>query len=210
MAQFIVYSPTLSTYVRTIRMIFEETGTPYEMQSVDIFKGEQNAPDYLAKNPFGKVPTVEIDGQCLYETNAIAEYLDASLNGGGFTPDDLMAQAHMRQIMAIVGSYLYTPAISTITIQRMIVPKQGGETDTAAVEAAVPKVQTALTAIADVAAFSPYLLGAEPTLADFYLMPVVFYLANTPDWETVISPVPQLQTWWETVRQRPSFRKVLR
>ncbi|MEM6838086.1 MAG: glutathione S-transferase family protein [Cyanobacteria bacterium P01_C01_bin.120] len=210
MAQFTIYGPTLSTYVRTIRMIFEETDTPYELESIDIFKGEQNVPDYLAKNPFGKVPTLAVDGQYLYETNAIAEYLDASLNDSGFTPHDLMTQARMRQIMGIVASYLYAPAIGTIVIQRMMVPRQGGESDIAAIEAAVPKTQTALKAIADVANFSPYLLGTEPTLADFYLMPVMFYLSNTPDWEAAIGPVPQLKSWWEAVRQRPSFRKVLR
>lgn len=208
MAQFTIYGPALSTYVRTTRMILEETGTPYELKPIDIFSGEQNAPDYLAKHPFGKVPTLEVDGEYLYETSAIAEYLDAALNSRGFTPDDLMAQAHMRQIMAIVDSYLYSAAITTITIQRLIVPSQGGETDTAAVAAAVPKVQTALKAIEAIASCSPYLLGAEPTLADFYLLPVVLYLSNTPEWEAVMSETSHLKTWWEKASQLPSFKKV--
>jgi glutathione S-transferase len=210
MAQFTVHGPALSTYVRTTRMILEATNTPYELNSVDIMSGEQNAPDYLAKHPFGKVPTLEIDGQYLYETCAIAEYLDAAVNNRGFTPDDLMLQARMRQIMAIVDSYLYGPAISTITIQRLIVPSRGGETDTAAVEAAIPKVQTALKAIEAIATCSPYLLGADVTLADLYLLPVVFYLSNTPDWDAVISETPQLKTWWDQASQLPSFQQVLK
>ncbi|WP_204138378.1 glutathione S-transferase family protein [Halomicronema sp. CCY15110] len=210
MANFVLYGPALSTYVRTVRMIFTEANTPYELKPVDIFTGEQNSPDYLAKHPFGKVPTLEIDGQYLYETCAIAEYLDAAVNNNGLTPDDLMAQAHMRQIMAIVDSYLYPPAITTITIQRLIVPSRGGQTDEAAVAAAVPKVQTALKAIEAIAACSPYLLGAELTLADLYLLPVVLYLSNTPDWEAVISETPQLKAWWETASQLPSFKQVLK
>ncbi|MEM1311309.1 MAG: glutathione S-transferase family protein [Cyanobacteria bacterium P01_H01_bin.153] len=210
MANFVLYGPALSTYVRTVRMIFTEANAPYELKSVDIFKGEQSAPDYLTKHPFGKVPVLAVDGELLYETCAIAEYLDATVNNGGFTPDDLMTQAHMRQIMAIVDSYLYSPAITTITIQRLIVPSQGGQTDEAAVAAAVPKVQTALKAIAAIASCSPYLLGAALTLADLYLLPVVFYLSNTPDWETVIGATPQLKTWWETARQLPSFQQVLK
>ena len=129
-------------------MVLEESHTPYEMQEVDIMSGEQNQSDYLAKHPFGKVPTLEVDGQFLYETSAIVEYLDTTVNNRGLTPQEPMMQARMRQIMAIVDSYLYGPAISTITIQRMIVPQQGGQTDTAAVQAAVPKAKTALEALA--------------------------------------------------------------
>ena len=88
-------------------------------------------------------------------------------------------------------------------------PSQGGETDEAAVAAAVPKVQTALKAIEAIATFSPYLLGANLTLADLYLLPVVFYLSNTPDWEAVISDTPQLKAWWETASQLPSFKQVI-
>jgi len=208
MANIVLYGPALSTYVRTVRMILTEANTAYDFQPVDIFKGEQNAPEYLAKHPFGKVPTLEIDGQYLYETCAIAQYLDAAVNNNGFTPDDLMTQARMRQIMAIVDSYLYSPAITTLTIQRLIVPSQGGQTDEAAVAAAVPKVQTALQAIEAIASCAPYLLGAAVTLADLYLLPVVFYLSNTPDWAAVISKTPQLKTWWETASQLPSFKEV--
>ncbi len=209
MAQFTLYGPALSTYVRTVRMILTETNTPYELKPIDIFSGEQKAADYLTKHPFGKVPTLAIDDEYLYETNAIAEYLDAAVNQGGFTPDDLMAQARMRQIMAIVDSYLYTPAITTITIQRLIVPSQGGQTDEAAVAGAVPKVQTALQAIEAIATIDPYLLGETVTLVDFYLLPVVLYLANTPDWDTIISATPKLKTWWETASQLPSFKQVI-
>jgi glutathione S-transferase len=208
MAQFTIYGPALSTYVRTTRMVFEESNTPYEMKAIDIMSGEQNQSDYLAKHPFGKVPTLEVDGELLYETSAIVEYLDATVNNRGLTPQAPMAQARMRQIMAIVDSYLYGPAISTITIQRMIVPQQGGQTDTAAVQAAVPKAQTALEAIEAIAACDPYLLGSTLTLADLYLMPVMFYLAKTPEWAAVTEQTPQLKAWWEKARQHPSFVKV--
>ena len=208
MAQFTLYGPALSTYVRTTRMILEETSTPYTLESVDILSGEQTNADYLAKHPFGKVPTLVVDGEVLYETGAIAAYLDETLNGAGFTPTDPMQRAHMRQIMAIVDSYLYAPAISTMTIQRLIVPSQGGQSDEAAIKAAVPKAKTALEAIEAIATCSPYLLGNDVTLADFYLMPVVLYLSKTPEFGAVMEPTPKLKTWWETASQRPSFVKV--
>jgi len=208
MAQFTLYGPALSTYVRTVRMVLEETNTAYEMKGIDIFSGDQNAPEYLAKHPFGKVPTLQMDGELLYETCAIVEYLDALLNDRGFTPPDLLLQARMRQIMAIVDSYLYAPAIGTITIQRIVVPGQGGEPDEEAVKAAAPSVKTALEAIEAIAPCTPYLLGNDITLADFYVMPVMFYLSKTPEFDGVTVQTPKLKTWWDEARQHPSLVKV--
>lgn len=207
MTQYTLYGPTISTYVRTVRMILAETNTPYDFKEVDIFSDRE--PEYLAKHPFGKVPTLEVDGEALYETCAIVEYLDTVVGGRGFTPADPMGQARMRQIMSIVDSYLYTPAITTITIQRLIVPSQGGQADEAAVADATPKAKTALEAIEAIASCSPYLLGPTITLADFYLMPVMLYLSKTPEFAALTSDSPQLNAWWAEVSQRPSFLEVI-
>ncbi|WP_017302133.1 glutathione S-transferase family protein [Nodosilinea nodulosa] len=207
MTQFTLYGPALSTYVRTVRMVLAETNTPYDLKPVDIFSDRD--PAYLAKNPFGKVPTLEIDGEALYETCAIVEYLDTVAGDRAFTPTDAMGQARMRQIMAIVDSYLYAPAIGTITIQRLIVPSQGGQPDEAAVAAATPKVKTALEAIEAIAPCSPYLLGEAITLADFYLLPIMVYLSKTPELAAATSQTPKLKDWWASLSQRPSLLAVI-
>lgn len=207
MTQFTLYGPTISTYVRTVRMVLAETNTPYDLKEIDIFSDRD--PEYLAKNPFGKVPTLEIDGETLYETSAIVEYLDTVVGNRVFSPANALSQAHMRQIMAIVDSYLYAPAIGTIAIQRLIVPSQGGQTDAAAVAAAVPKVKTALEAIEAIATYNPYLMGEAVTLADFYLMPVMLYLSKTPELEAATSQTPKLKDWWALVSDRPSFLDIV-
>lgn len=207
MTQFTLYGPALSTYVRTVRMILAETNTPYDLKPVDIFS--DRSPDYLAKNPFGKVPTLEIDGVVLYETCAIVEYLDTVVGDRRFTPADALGQARMRQIMAIVDSYLYGPTVGTITIQRLIVPSQGGKSDEAACAAALPKVKTALEAIEAIAPGTPYLQGDAITLADFYLLPVMLYLSKTPEVAAATSETPKLNAWWATLSQRPSFIEVI-
>lgn len=208
MAKFTIYGPALSTYVRTVRLILESVGADYAMQEVDILTGENEQPEYLAKHPFGKVPTLAVDGELLYETNAISEYLDATVAGNRFRPTEPMLRAKMRQIMAIVDSYLYAPTIGTIVIQRLIVPNQGGQTDEAAVAAAVPKTKTALDAIEAISTPSPYLLGNDITLADFFLMPIFFYLSRTPEFDKVTADAPQLKAWWEKVSQQPTLAKV--
>ena len=65
MPKIIVYGTPISAYVRTVRLLLEEAGADYDLKSVDIFNGENKSAEYLAKHPFGKVPTVEVDGEVI-------------------------------------------------------------------------------------------------------------------------------------------------
>ena len=210
MAKLTVYGIPVSTYVRTVRLLLEGAGADYELKSVNIFNGESQSTEYLAKNPFGKVPTLDVDGTLLYETNAIVEYLDATVADRQFSPSEPLLQARMRQIMGIIDSYLYAPAIGSIVIQRLIVPSQGGTTDETLVSNAVAPAKTALEAIESLTVGSPYLLGSDVGIADFYLIPIFVYLAKTPEFEAVTAQTPKLRTWWEMASQRPDVKKVCR
>jgi glutathione S-transferase len=208
MAKLTVYGTPVSTYVRTVRLLLEEAGADYTLKGVDIFNGESQSAEYLAKNPFGKVPTLEVDGELLYETTAITGYLDTVLADNKFSPSDPMQSARMRQIMAIIDSYLYPNAILTIVIQRLIVPSQGGKTDEDKVKNAVAPAQKAAEAIESIAVGSSYLLGSEVSIADFYLIPVFTYLSQTPEFEAITAQTPKLRTWWDEVSQLKSVKKV--
>jgi len=208
MAKITVHGTPASTYVRTVRLLLEEASTDYELKSIDFFKGENNSADYRAKNPFGKIPTLEVDGELIYETAAITEYLDTVVASNKFSPSNPLPKARMRQIMAIIDSYFYSPAVITIVIQRLIVPTQGGKTDEEKVKNAVAPAKTALEAIESLTVGSPYLLGSDLTIADFYLIPIFIYLSQTPEFEAITAQTPKLKTWWDKVNQLPSVKKV--
>lgn len=208
MAKFTVYGTPISVYVRIVRLLLEEAGADYDLKSVDIFNGESQSAEYLSKHPFGKVPTLEVDGNFIYETSAIAGYLDTVAAENKFSPAEPLLQARMRQIMGIIDSYLYPQAIGAIVIQRLIVPSQGGTTDAETVKNAIAPATTAAEAIEAIAVGSPYLLGSEVTIADFYLIPVFVYLSQTAEFEAITAHTPKLRTWWSQVSQRPSVKKV--
>jgi glutathione S-transferase len=203
MSKLIVYGLTASTYVRTVRLLLEEIGAEYTLQSVNIFNGENQTAEYLAKHPFGKVPTLEVDGELLYETAAITQYLDTVLANHKYSPITPILQARMRQIMGIVDGYLYAPAIGTIVIQRLT-----GKIDEAKLTAAIPLAKKALDAIEYLVSPSPYLLGSEITIADFYLIPLFVYLSQTPEFAAVTAQTPKLLAWWERVSQLPNVKEV--
>lgn len=208
MPQITVYGTPISTYVRTTRMLLELAGVDYDLQDVGIFNGENQSSDYLAKNPFGKVPTLEVDGTLMYETSAITDYINTTLANGQFSPTDPLLRARMLQVMSIVDSYLYPAVIGKIVIQRLIVPSQGGQTDEQAVKSAIAPAHTAIAAIEALSADAPYLLGSELSLADLYVIPVLLYLSQTPEFQPVISESPKLLDWWQKASQLPVVQKV--
>jgi glutathione S-transferase len=208
MSKFTVYGTPVSTYVRTVRLLLEEAKADYEIKGVDIFNGENKSTEYLAKNPFGKVPTCEVDGELIYETTAITGYIDTVVANHKFSPSDPLLQARMRQIVGIIDSHLYAPAIGSIVIQRLIVPSQGGKSDEEKVKDAVAPVKKALEAIEFLTIGRPYLLGHEASIADFYLIPVFTYLSRTPEYNVTTAQTPKLQAWWHEVSQLPNVKKV--
>src|SRR5438094_544146 len=66
----------LSARVRKVRIVLAEKGLRYEKVNVDLFKGEQKKPEYLAINPYGKVPALQDNGTTVYESTIIMEYLN--------------------------------------------------------------------------------------------------------------------------------------
>ncbi|PZO39022.1 MAG: glutathione S-transferase family protein [Pseudanabaena frigida] len=209
MKKITVYGASISTYVRTVRLLLEEANAEYEFKEVGIFNGDNESPEYLAKHPFGKVPTIEFDGEILYETTAITEYLDAMVASSKFSPSEPLQLARMRQIFSIVDSYLYTPAISKIVVQRLIVPSQGGTADEELVNNAIAPVKKSVEAIETLIVGNPYLLGSEIGIADFYLIPIFIYLSLTPEFDVVTLQTPKLRTWWDRVKDLPTVKKVV-
>jgi glutathione S-transferase len=208
MSKITLYGTPVSTYVRTTRLLLAEANIDYDLKDIGIFNGDNKTQSYLAKHPFGKVPTIEIDGQTIYETAAITYYLNQKLAQGKFSPPDLLMQTRMHQIMAIIDSYLYAPAIGTIVIQNLIVPTQGGTTDQQAVEGAIAPTQKALKAIEDLAVGTPFLVGSMISIADFYLIPIFVYLAKTPQFKALTVNTPKLNGWWNEVKMLASVREI--
>lgn len=204
----ILYGTPVSTYVRTVRLLLAEAKIDYDLKDIGIFNGDNETADYLAKYPFGKVPALEVDGINIYETAAITYYINQKLAGAKFAPADILGQTRMRQIMGIVDSYLYSPAVGTIVIQNLIVPDQGGETDKQAVQNAIAPTQKALHAIEDLFIGIPFSVSSLISIADFYLIPIFIYLEQTPQFEEVMANTPRLKAWWDEVKILASVKEV--
>jgi len=73
---YTLYSMQSSGNSYKVRMLLARLGIRYRLVETDLFKGENRTPEFLAKNPEGHVPVLELaDGRYLSESNAILVYL---------------------------------------------------------------------------------------------------------------------------------------
>lgn len=76
----------------------------YEAVAIDLMRGEQRDPDFRAKNPFGTVPLLCIDGLELAESLAIIEYLDETRGGPKLLPETPRDRARVRQLALVIAA----------------------------------------------------------------------------------------------------------
>ena len=193
-----------SPYGRAVLVACIEKNAPYRLAPIKL--GGHRQPDYLARHPFGRIPTVEDDGFWLYETQAIIRYLDASRGmPGSLTPSDPKAEARMNQAIGVVDSYVFADnSVKTLGFNRVVGPKLGFPTNEAAALAAVPAARHAVGVLARYLDDGPYLAGESFTLADVHAGPHLDLLSECEEGAEMISGTP-IAGWLERLNGRPSF-----
>ena len=103
-----------------VRLVLDHLGLPYTLVERDILKGETRTPEFLAKNPNGRIPTLQLeDGSFLFESNAIIWYL---AEGTRLAPKDRRARAETLQWM-FFEQYSHEPYIATVRFWKHFLPK---------------------------------------------------------------------------------------
>ncbi len=95
-----LYHGWRSSASRRVRLCLAEKGLDYESRLVDMIRGDQHSPEYLAMNPNGVVPCLVLeDGRVLYESSVIAEYLEETHPTPSIRPADAYDCATMRNFV---------------------------------------------------------------------------------------------------------------
>jgi glutathione S-transferase len=196
-----IFGHPMSTCTRKVLMTLEENGTPYEFVLVDFAKGEHKQPAHMARQPWGKVPSLEDDGFTMYESRAMCRYVNDKYNGK-LVPGDVRARAMMDQWTNVELSYFTTPTMKYV-FQHIFQNPQ----EPAAIEAAQKDLEHTLPILDEHLAKHTYFAGDQFSLADVAFMPYVEYGMNTPA-KDLFSKHANFMAWWNRVSERPSWRKV--
>ena len=204
MSDVVVYGFPQSTYVRTARMCLQEKGVDYDLAPVDL-----GTDDYRALHPFGRVPAFRHDDVHLYETVAIARYVDGAFDGPALAPADVADAARMSQWISVVIDYVYPTLIRKVVLERFAPAIRGRDADEAVIAAALPQVEYQF-GVFDAALAGPAMLaGGEATIADYFLAPILFYAAITPDTAALVEARPNLTRWHAAMAERASYRDTI-
>ena len=199
----VLYGFDGSTYVRTVRMVLNEKGADYEQVPVNVLAGEPKQPEHLARHPFGKVPVLDIDGMRVRETDAICRYLDETLSGPSFVADTPTDRARMNEAISLINSYGYAALVGVAGYH--LFPDFIGGANEDARAACLEESEKLLSLLMEIKGDDPWIAGANPTLADFLLGPIVFYVSLTPDADRLMA-IPGVADWWAGMNELESFK----
>lgn len=210
MAPVTVYGFQRSTYVNVVRLILTEKGVDYKFHDTE---DEMYTPAHLARHPFGRVPVLQHGDFVLYETSAIAAYVDEAFAGPRLTPQDLRARARMNQWIGNLNAYFYPWMIYHIGHERLVFPELGIAGSDAIVARALPHAKRALEVMEqELAGGQRFIVGDEISMADFFLLPTLFAFGLTPEGRQLRRDFPAVQAWDERMSAWPSvvrFRATL-
>ncbi|SMX41030.1 maleylacetoacetate isomerase [Maliponia aquimaris] len=171
-----------------VRIALNLLGLAYTAHPVDLLAGEHRSPAYLALNPQGLVPSLQIDGQTLTQSLAILDYLQARTPGAALLPDDPLGQYRARQLSHAIAMEIHQ--VCNLSVANHAASLAGGDDAVksgwmrhfigrglAAVEAMLP---------ADTA----FCLGETPGMADCCLVPQVY---NADRWGVDLAAMPRIR-----------------
>jgi glutathione S-transferase len=188
-----------SSNVQKVLWLCGELGLPFEREDVGGPFGRNNAPEYLALNPNGLVPTIDDNGFVLWESNAIVRYLCAKHAMGSLYPQDLARRADADRWMDWQQTTLAPPMG---VLFRGLLKSPPDAIAPAEMGAAMQKAIAAWRILDAQLARHPYVAGDELTMGDIALGNAVHRWFILPRERPELARVTQ---WYTRLRERPAY-----
>jgi|SRR5579863_2266122 len=178
-----------------IRLLLARLQRPYRWVELDILANETRTPQFLAKNPNGRIPTLELeDGTCLAESDAILWYL---AEGSALVPSDRLRRAQVLQWM-FFEQYSHEPYVAT---PRFIVKHLPADSPRRAeLKDRLSRGRAALAVMNSHLAEHPYLVGDQYTIADIALYA---YTHVADEGGLDVTPYGAVRAWLARVASEP-------
>lgn len=192
-----LYDFLLSGNAYKIRLLLTQMGMPFERVDVNILKGESRTPEFLSKNPNGRIPVLEIaPGQYLAESNAILLYLSENTE---FLPYDRYLKAQVMQWL-FFEQYSHEPYIATSRFWMSILGKM--EEYRTAIEQKREPGYAALKVMENHLSQHSYFVDERYTIADIALFAYT-HVADEGGFD--LTQFPAIQAWLKRVKNQPGY-----
>jgi glutathione S-transferase len=193
------YLPSGNGY--KVRLTAKHLGIPYRLVEIDILKGESRTPAYLAKNPNGRIPLLEVPGQgFLSESHAIIGFL---ADGSRLIPDERWQRAQLWQWLSF-EQYNLEPNVATVRFWLHSLHKSEAELGERLVEKRA-KGHEALGVLEQGLTHKRFLVADRFSLADIALYA---YTHVAEEGGFPLQGYPQIRQWMERVASQPGHAPI--
>ena len=197
-----LYDFPFSPNCRKVRAVAYEVGVSFEFVPVNLLKGESHTPEFLERNPNGRVPVLEDGDFVLWESVAILRYLGA---GTPLIPTSRKAAADVDRWLAWQLAHL-GPAMSKVGFERVVKPlRRLGPPDAALVAAGTADFAAA-TAVLDRSLAGREYVAGPLSIADFAL---AAHYSIAPACGLELSRFGTVESWLARMLARDSMKRAL-
>jgi len=184
----------LSGHSHRAELFLSLIGRPAELVDVDLLAGEQRSEAFLAKNPFGKVPVLEDEGNVISDSNAILVYLAERYADAQWYPQDPAERAEVQRWLSIAaGEIAQGPAAARL------VTVFGATLDHERAKAGAESLFKVMEPILE---RQDFLTGERPTIAD---VAGYSYIAHAPEGGVSLAAFPAIRVWLSRIEALPGF-----
>ncbi|WP_171230346.1 glutathione S-transferase family protein [Ruegeria sp. HKCCA4008] len=185
-------------------IFLEEAGIAYDLTHINFSKHEQKAPDYLALNPNGKIPTIEdrSEGRTIFESGAILWHLAEKY--GKFLPSDPAKRSEVMQWMLFQVGHVGPMMGQAMYFQHIAAPN--GHEEPFSIRRYVDESRRLMEVMNTRLDGRDWIAADEYTIADMMLYP----WARAYVWARVdVSDLPHLNAWFDRMDARPAVQRAL-
>lgn len=201
MADLEIIGIPFSNYVRSVRMMCEEKGVPYTLNPL-----MPRSPEIMELHPAGQVPCMRHGDVALFESKAIASYIDRVFPGPKLIPEEPVAGAQVEQWVSYGNVKVDRWIMREFVVPSVFFDKSKGP-DTAKITAALPEIEKVCAALDKAVAKTGFLVGNGITYADCNVLPMLATLGNFPQGKDVLAKLPNLSAYIAKLVERPSYTK---
>ncbi len=193
------YLPSGNGY--KVRLVLKQLAIPYRLVELDIKHGATRTPEFLTKNPNGRIPLLEIHGHgFLAESHAIISYL---ADGTHLIPTDRLDRARMWHWMCF-EQYNLEPNLGTVRFWLTSLKKTPAELGEKLPEK-MERGRQALDVLEKGLEKRRFLVGERYSLADIALYA---YTHVSPEGGFSLEPYPNVRAWIERVASQPGYAPI--
>ncbi|MEJ1990355.1 MAG: glutathione S-transferase family protein [Maritimibacter sp.] len=200
-----LYHFPLSPFSRKVRLSLAEK--KIEVELVEERYWLKN-PEFLRRNPAGKVPVLRMDSQTLAESAAICEYLEERYPNPALMPTSPEGRYEVRRLVGWFDDKFHNEVTSKLVYERVNKKITGqGYPDSANVKAGAKAIKMHLDYMGWLLDQRRWLAGDQMTLADFAAaahLSTLDYISDV-DWDRNAN----VREWYSKIKSRPAFRSIL-